>query len=213
MALRVQAKQAHLEAEAFSPNTPHGACPECHGLRRVHTTIGRSMVPDPSKTVRERAVAGWPPARQDQNLGDILVSLGSDVDRSWRELSRQDRDLFTEEQPRCRCIPRSGSRSTRSARTARSATASASSGSSLSVTFRPRAGRVPERRCRCADVFHGARHPRRSHHAHPRLSLRALRHPRRGHGAAAALNRGRRESWVALARARSLRVRHPEVPS
>ena len=29
-------RQAHLEAEAFSPNTPHGACPECHGLGRVY---------------------------------------------------------------------------------------------------------------------------------------------------------------------------------
>src|SRR5579871_3828838 len=27
--------QAHLEAEAFSPNTPAGACPRCHGLGRI----------------------------------------------------------------------------------------------------------------------------------------------------------------------------------
>src|SRR6202162_5831587 len=26
--------QAHLDAEAFSPNTPAGACPRCHGLGR-----------------------------------------------------------------------------------------------------------------------------------------------------------------------------------
>src|SRR6185437_15400742 len=28
--------QAHLDAEAFSPNTPAGACPTCHGLGRVY---------------------------------------------------------------------------------------------------------------------------------------------------------------------------------
>ncbi|MFL5607053.1 MAG: hypothetical protein ACJ8AD_11450, partial [Gemmatimonadaceae bacterium] len=29
-------RQPHLEAEAFSPNTPAGACPRCHGLGRVY---------------------------------------------------------------------------------------------------------------------------------------------------------------------------------
>src|SRR6201747_2835924 len=38
--------QPHLEAEAFSPNTPRGACPECHGLGRVYQVTERSMVPD-----------------------------------------------------------------------------------------------------------------------------------------------------------------------
>src|SRR5678815_3291848 len=28
--------QPHLDAEAFSPNTPTGACPRCHGLGRIH---------------------------------------------------------------------------------------------------------------------------------------------------------------------------------
>jgi len=30
------AGQPHLEAESFSPNTPEGACPRCHGLGRLH---------------------------------------------------------------------------------------------------------------------------------------------------------------------------------
>jgi excinuclease ABC subunit A len=93
--------QAHLEAESFSPNTPAGACPECHGLGRVYTVTERSMVPDDSLTIRERAIAAWPPAWHGQNLRDILVSLGYDVDRPFRELPRKDRDwiLFTDEQP------------------------------------------------------------------------------------------------------------------
>ena len=94
-------KQPMLYAEDFSPNTTQGACPECHGLGRVFEVSERTMVPDDSLTIRQRAVAAWPTAWQGQNLRDILVTLGYDVDRPWRELSQRDRDwiLFTEEQP------------------------------------------------------------------------------------------------------------------
>ena len=93
--------QEHLAAEAFSPNTPAGACLRCHGLGRIYEATERSMVPDDTKTIRERAIAAWPPAWHGQNLRDILVSLGYDVDKPWRELPRKDRDwiLFTDEQP------------------------------------------------------------------------------------------------------------------
>ncbi len=93
--------QPHLDSDAFSPNTPAGACPNCHGLGRVYEVTERSMVPDDSLTIRERAVAAWPPAWHGQNLRDILVTLGYDVDRPWRELLQKDRDwiLFTDEQP------------------------------------------------------------------------------------------------------------------
>ncbi len=47
--------QPHLDAEAFSPNTPGGRLPECHGLGRVYEVTERSMVPDDSLTIRERA--------------------------------------------------------------------------------------------------------------------------------------------------------------
>jgi excinuclease ABC subunit A len=94
-------RQAHLEAEAFSPNTPAGACPRCHGLGRVYEATEHSMVPDDSLTIRERAIAAWPTAWHGQNLRDILVTLGHDVDRPWRELPKKTRDwlLFTDEQP------------------------------------------------------------------------------------------------------------------
>ncbi|MDT4740236.1 excinuclease ABC subunit UvrA [Bradyrhizobium sp. WYCCWR 12699] len=93
--------QAMLYAEAFSPNTPEGACPTCHGIGRMLDVTEKSMVPDDTKTIRERAVAAWPSAWQGQNLRDILTTLGYDVDKPWRELSKKDRDwiLFTEEQP------------------------------------------------------------------------------------------------------------------
>ncbi|MBV9494876.1 MAG: excinuclease ABC subunit UvrA [Acidobacteria bacterium] len=93
--------QPLLYAESFSPNTPEGACPECHGLGRIYTVTEESMVPDPTLTIRERAIASWPPAWHGQNLRDILVTLGYDVDRPWKDLPRKDRDwiLFTEDTP------------------------------------------------------------------------------------------------------------------
>ena len=94
-------KQPMLYAEDFSPNTPQGACPVCHGLGLVYEVTEASMVPDPSLTIRERAIAAWPPAWHGQNLRDILVTLGYDVDKPWRALPKKQRDwiLFTEEQP------------------------------------------------------------------------------------------------------------------
>jgi excinuclease ABC subunit A len=93
--------QSLLYAESFSPNTAEGACPKCHGLGRIYEATERSMVPDSSLTIRERAIAAWPTAWHGQNLRDILTTLGYDVDRPWRDLPRKDRDwiLFTDEQP------------------------------------------------------------------------------------------------------------------
>jgi excinuclease ABC subunit A len=93
--------QPLLYAESFSPNTPQGACPKCHGLGRIYEVTEKSMVPDDSLTIRERAIAAWPTAWGGQNQRDILVSMGIDVDRPWRELPKKQRDwiLFTDEQP------------------------------------------------------------------------------------------------------------------
>jgi excinuclease ABC subunit A len=93
--------QPLLYAESFSPNTPQGACPKCHGLGRIYDATEQSMVHDPSLTIRERAITAWPPAWHGQNLRDILVTLGYDVDTPWQQLPRKDRDwiLFTDEHP------------------------------------------------------------------------------------------------------------------
>jgi excinuclease ABC subunit A len=90
-----------LEAESFSPNTVAGACPECGGLGVVHDVTEELLVPDPSLSIRERAIAAWPGAWQGANLRSIVMGLGIDIDAPWRELPKEDRDwlLFTDEQP------------------------------------------------------------------------------------------------------------------
>ncbi|MFY0255094.1 excinuclease ABC subunit UvrA [Chitinophaga sp. 30R24] len=92
---------AHMDSDYFSPNTPAGACPICHGQGRIYDVTEASMVPDNRLTIREKAVAAWPSAWYGQNLRDILVTLGYDVDKPWKELPKKVRDwiLFTEEQP------------------------------------------------------------------------------------------------------------------
>jgi excinuclease ABC subunit A len=90
-----------LAAEAFSPNTVAGACPRCHGLGVVHDVTEELLVPDPSLSIRDGAIAAWPGAWQGANLRSIVTGLGIDIDRPWRRLKKKDRDwlLFTDEQP------------------------------------------------------------------------------------------------------------------
>ncbi len=109
--------QPMLFAEDFSSNSVEGACPTCHGLGRVYDATEKTMVPDPSLTIRERAIAAWPPAWHGQNLRDILVSLGYDIDTPWRDLPKKDRDwiLFTDEQPSVPVYPGFTPRETRAA--------------------------------------------------------------------------------------------------
>ena len=93
--------QSILYAESFSPNTPQGACTNCNGLGVVYEITEKTMVPDDRLSIRERAIASWPTAWQGQNLRDILITMGYDVDVPWRQLPKKVRDwiLFTDEHP------------------------------------------------------------------------------------------------------------------
>lgn len=90
-----------LDSDAFSPNTPIGACQTCHGTGVIHDVSESSLVPDPSLSIREKAIAAWPGAWQGKNYRDILATMGYNVDIPWKKLSKKDRDwiLFTEESP------------------------------------------------------------------------------------------------------------------
>lgn len=100
----------HLAAEGFSPNTSAGACPRCHGLGVVHDVTEELLVPDPSLSIREGAIAAWPGAWQGANLRSIAMGLGIDVDKPWHSLRKRDRDwlLFTDEQPSVLIEPEPG---------------------------------------------------------------------------------------------------------
>ena len=90
-----------LTSDFFSPNTPDGACPRCHGAGVLREPTESSMVPDTSLSIADGAIAAWPGAWLGKNFRDILDTLGVDIHRPWRELPEHTRDwiLHTEEQP------------------------------------------------------------------------------------------------------------------
>ncbi|WP_425570440.1 ATP-binding cassette domain-containing protein [Nonomuraea rosea] len=92
---------SRLDSDAFSSNTVAGACPRCQGQGVLHEVTEESLVPDPSLSIAEGAIASWPGAWQGKNQRDILATLGYDIHRPWHSLQREERDwiLFTEEEP------------------------------------------------------------------------------------------------------------------
>lgn len=100
----------HLDAESFSTNTPAGACPRCEGLGVIHDVTDELMVPDPSLTIREGAIAAWPGAWQGANLRSIVKGLDIDIDKPWSELDETTRHwlLYTDEQPKVFIEPEPG---------------------------------------------------------------------------------------------------------
>ncbi len=87
-----------LYADSFSPNTPEGACPRCHGLGHVLDTTEELVAPDPSLSIREKALK-WPQGWHSKNLRDMLVTIGIDVNTPWKKLPKKTREwiLFTDE--------------------------------------------------------------------------------------------------------------------
>ncbi len=78
-----------LEPRLFSFNSPHGACPTCDGLG-VRSAIDEArVVPDPSRSLREGAVAAFgrrgsvATATEVAKLVDVL---GVDPDSAWSDL-------------------------------------------------------------------------------------------------------------------------------
>ncbi|EEW17596.1 ABC transporter, ATP-binding protein, partial [Corynebacterium jeikeium ATCC 43734] len=90
-----------LDSDSFSPNTTAGMCPECQGTGVVHEPTEESMVPDPSLSIDEGAIAAWPGAWLGKNFRDIVAELGFPMDIPWREIPKADRDwiLYTDERP------------------------------------------------------------------------------------------------------------------
>lgn len=91
----------HLTSDTFSPNTPEGMCPTCHGAGVLREPTEESMVPDPSLSIRDGAIEAWPGGWLGKNFREILDTLDIDTRVPWRDLPEETRRwiLFTEEQP------------------------------------------------------------------------------------------------------------------
>jgi excinuclease ABC subunit A len=79
----------------FSFNHPLGACPECKGFGNILRYDEALVVPDPTRSIGEGAVAPWsqPSGRRYQKqLLKAAKKRGVDIARPYAELAQRDRD-------------------------------------------------------------------------------------------------------------------------
>ncbi|HEK9986974.1 excinuclease ABC subunit UvrA [Streptococcus equi subsp. zooepidemicus] len=86
-----------LEPRLFSFNAPFGSCPTCDGLGIKLEVDLDLVVPDPSKTLREGALAPWNPISSNYYptmLEQAMQSFGVDMDKPFEQLSEQEKKLI-----------------------------------------------------------------------------------------------------------------------
>jgi len=90
------------EPRLFSFNSPLGACPECEGFGNTIDVDLDLVVPDPTKSIKEGAVAPWNTPAYAHELTELLA-LADDydlrVDVPYRELSDKERALIADGVP------------------------------------------------------------------------------------------------------------------
>jgi len=86
-----------LEPRIFSFNSPHGACLRCTGLGSQMEIDPELVVPDPTLSIGEGAIAPWAASASDyydQLIQAIAERYEVDLDTPWDELPDQARDFF-----------------------------------------------------------------------------------------------------------------------
>jgi excinuclease ABC subunit A len=86
-----------LEPRVFSFNSPHGACPRCHGLGSQMEIDPELVVPDPALSIGEGAIAPWSVSASnyyDQLAQAIAERYGVDLETPWRDLPEESREFF-----------------------------------------------------------------------------------------------------------------------
>src|SRR3954464_12162256 len=86
-----------LEPRIFSFNSPHGACDRCTGLGSQMEIDPELVVPDPTLTIGEGAIAPW--ANSSSNYYEQLVQALADeykinLECPWEKLAPSEQDLF-----------------------------------------------------------------------------------------------------------------------
>jgi excinuclease ABC subunit A len=88
-----------LEPRIFSFNSPHGACDHCTGLGSQMEIDPELLVPDPSLSISEGALAPW--ASSSSSYYELLTEAiaeryGVDLEAPWEGLPPEHRALFLE---------------------------------------------------------------------------------------------------------------------
>jgi len=87
---------AEPEPRNFSFNSPHGACPVCTGIGFQLVVDGDLVVPDPSLSLREGAIAAWSRSQffYPELLETVSKYFGIDMDKPWSKLNKPHRDAL-----------------------------------------------------------------------------------------------------------------------
>jgi excinuclease ABC subunit A len=86
-----------LEPRIFSFNSPHGACPRCTGLGSQMEIDPDLVVPDPTLSIGEGAIAPWAVSASnyyDQLTQAIAERYEVDLETPWQKLPEASRDFF-----------------------------------------------------------------------------------------------------------------------
>ena len=83
-----------LEPRLFSFNAPFGSCPTCDGLGNKLEVDIDLVIPDPSKTLREGALAPWNPISSNYYpamLEQAMEQFGVDMDTPFENLKKKNK--------------------------------------------------------------------------------------------------------------------------
>ena len=86
-----------LEPRIFSFNAPHGACPRCTGLGSQMEIDPELVVPDPTLSIGEGAIAPWAVSASsyyDQLTQAIAERFDVDLDTPWEDLPADSQEFF-----------------------------------------------------------------------------------------------------------------------
>src|SRR5438874_5443390 len=86
-----------LQPRIFSFNSPHGACPRCHGLGAQQEIDPDLLVPDPTLSIGEGALVPWSmggSAFYEAVIQGIADKWEMDLDKPWQDLTAEQQDLF-----------------------------------------------------------------------------------------------------------------------
>jgi excinuclease ABC subunit A len=86
-----------LEPRIFSFNSPHGACPRCTGLGSQMEIDPELVVPDPTLSIGEGAIAPWAVSASDyyeQLTQAIAERYDVDLETPWHDLPAESQEFF-----------------------------------------------------------------------------------------------------------------------
>jgi excinuclease ABC subunit A len=86
-----------LQPRVFSFNSPHGACPRCHGLGAQQEIDPDLLVPDPTLSIGEGALVPWSTGGSsfyEAVIQGIADKWEIDLDTPWQDMSEDEQKLF-----------------------------------------------------------------------------------------------------------------------